>query len=174
MMGVAGSGKTVIGRLWAERLESDFLEGDRRHPLANILKMKTQQPLQDEDRQQWLQAMESDIRWAIEHRRETVMTCSALKASYRQKLTALGRVQLVWLNVPEPELERRLTSRSGHYMKLEMLHSQIATFESISAEENVIVLSGLLSPAEIVDELLRKAVQLFPRMKQPWWQRCVE
>jgi gluconokinase len=61
MMGVSGSGKTTIGRLFAEKLECDFLEGDRRHPLSNIRKMLSQQPLQDEDRRSWLLNLESDI-----------------------------------------------------------------------------------------------------------------
>ena len=174
IMGVAGSGKTVVGRLLSERLESDFLEGDRRHPLSNIIKMLSQHPLQDEDRRQWLLAIEDDIRRAIAQNREAVITCSALKTSYRRQLISLGQVQLVWLNVPEPELERRLTTRLNHYMKPEMLHSQIASFEPISPEENVIAVNGLLVPDEIVDELIKKAMQLFPTMKYPWWQRCAE
>jgi gluconokinase len=174
IMGVAGSGKTVVGRLLSERLESDFLEGDRRHPLSNIIKMLSQKPLQDEDRRQWLLEIEDDIRRAITQNREAVITCSALKASYRRQLTSLGQVQLVWLNVPEPELELRLANRLNHYMKLEMLHSQIASFEPISPEENVIAVNGLLMPDEIVNELLEKAMQIFPNMKKPWWQRCAE
>lgn len=171
IMGVAGSGKTVVGRLLSERLESDFLEGDRRHPLSNIIKMSSQQPLQDEDRRQWLLEIEDDIRRAITQHREAVITCSALKTSYRRQLTSLGPVQLVWLKVPEPELARRLASRSNHYMKPEMLHSQIAAFEPISPDENVITVNGLLAPDEIVDELLKKAMQRFPNLKNPWWQR---
>jgi gluconokinase len=174
IMGVAGSGKTVVGRLLSERLESDFLEGDRRHPLSNIIKMLSQKPLQDEDRHQWLLEIEDDIRRAITQNREAVITCSALKTSYRRQLMSLGQVQLVWLNVPEPELERRLTNRSNHYMKPEMLHSQIASFEPITSEENVITVNGLLAPEEIVDELLKKALRLFPIMNNPWWQRYIE
>ena len=132
IMGVAGSGKTVVGRLLSERLESDFLEGDRRHPFSNIVKMFSQIPLQDEDRHQWLLEIEDDIRRAIDRNREIVLTCSALKVSYRRQLTSPGRVQLVWLNVPTSELERRLIQRSNHYMKIEMLHNQIATFEPIN------------------------------------------
>ena len=84
IMGVSGSGKTVIGRLLSERLECDFLEGDRRHPPSNIIKMLSQNPLQDEDRRQWLLEIEDDIGRAIDRSRETVITCSALKASYRK------------------------------------------------------------------------------------------
>ncbi len=174
MMGVAGSGKTVVGRLLSERLESDFLEGDRRHPRSNIIKMLAQQPLQDADRRQWLLEIEDDIHRASDRNRETVITCSALKLSYRRQLSALGRVQLVYLEVPPLELERRLTQRSNHYMQPEMLHSQIAAFEPISSEENVITVDGLLAPAEMVNSLLNQAIQRFPSLKKPWWQRCTE
>ena len=173
VMGVSGSGKTVVGRLLSEQLECDFLEGDRRHPPSNIIKMISQNPLQDEDRRQWLLELEDDIRRAVGDNRETVMTCSALKASYRKQLTSSNRVQLVWLNVPKPELEQRLAKRSNHYMKSEMLHSQIAAFEQISPEENVITMDGLLPPIEIVNELLSQVTRLFPSMNKEWWQRCV-
>lgn len=174
IMGAAGSGKSVVGRLLSGRLESDFLEGDRRHPLPNILKMITKIPLQDEDRRQWLFEMEDDIRRAKNRNIETVLTCSALKASYRKQLASPGRVQLVWLNVPPSELQRRLTQRSNHYMQAEMLESQISAFEPISPDENVIIVDGLLPPIEVVDALMNKAIQLFPAMPKYWWQRCIE
>ena len=174
IMGVAGSGKTVVGRLLSERLESDFLEGDRRHPFSNIVKMFSQIPLQDEDRHQWLLEIEDDIRRAIDRNREIVLTCSALKVSYRRQLTSPGRVQLVWLNVPTSELERRLIQRSNHYMKIEMLHNQIATFEPINPEGNIITINGLLPPSEVVDKLLSKAIKIFPSIRKSWWQRCIE
>ena len=171
IMGVSGSGKTVVGRLLSERLESDFLEGDRRHSRSNIIKMQSQMPLDDGDRHQWLLELEADIQWAVTKNRETVLTCSALKASYRQQLTALERVQLVWLNVPRPDLQCRLLRRANHYMKPEMLNSQLATFEPIGPEENVITIDGRLLPAKIVDELLNQATWLYPDLEKSWWQR---
>jgi gluconokinase len=174
VMGVSGSGKTLIGRLLAEQWECDFLEGDRRHSPANVAKMKAQQPLQDEDRHQWLLEMEDDIRRAVVKTHETVMTCSALKISYRQQLTFPGRVQLVWLNVPKSELERRLSNRSNHYMKPEMLESQLAAFEPIIAAENVITVDGTLSPSEVVSDLSKQATERFPILKKAWWQRSIE
>lgn len=174
VIGVAGSGKTAIGRLLAQQLECDFLEGDRRHPLPNILKMAAHLPLQDSDRQSWLLAMQDDIQRAHDLNRETVITCSALKLAYRQQLTVPGRVQLVWLNVPEAELERRLSQRANHYMKLEMLRSQIAAFEPMQPAENALIVNGLLPPVEVVNTLLSTATQLFPDLKKSWWQRCHE
>lgn len=170
-MGVAGSGKTVVGRLLAERLESDFLEGDRRHPGPNMLKMRSQQPLDDHDRHQWLLEIEADMHRAIAKNRETVITCSALKASYRQQLTSLERVQLVWLDVPRADLEIRLRRRTHHYMKAEMLASQLEVFDPVSPAENVITIDGRLLPAKIVEELLSQATWLYPDLEKSWWQR---
>ena len=174
VMGVSGSGKTLIGRLLAEQWECDFLEGDRRHSFTNVAKMNAQQPLQDKDRHQWLLEMEDDICRAVVKGRETVMTCSALKVSYRQPLTSAGRVQLVWLNVPKPELERRLSNRPNHYMKPEMLESQLAAFEPIVPAENVITIDGKLSPSEVVNELSKQAIERFPILKKAWWQRHLQ
>lgn len=78
MMGVAGSGKTVMGRLLAARLDCDFLEGDRRHPITNIQKMAAQTPLTEVDRQQWLDAIADDIHRTIRLKRETVITFQPL------------------------------------------------------------------------------------------------
>lgn len=172
IIGVSGSGKSLVGRLWAEKLECDFLEGDRRHPLPNIMKMLSHKPLQDEDRYQWLEEVKDDIQRANTQHREIVISCSALKVSYRKYLTSIPRTQLVWLNVPKSELERRLKQRLNHYMKPEMLSSQLDTFEAITPEENVIIVNGLLPPTEIVKELLNKVTLLFPEMKNPWWERC--
>ena len=171
IIGVAGSGKTVVGRLLAERLESDFLEGDRRHSRSNILKMQSQTPLDDEDRHQWLVEIKEDMGRAVAKKRETVITCSALKVSYRKQRTALDRVQLVWLDVSKADLERRLQRRGNHYMKPDMLTSQLAAFEPIEPDENIITIDGRLLPAKIVDELLSQATWLYPELEKSWWQR---
>lgn len=172
--GVSGSGKTTIGRRLAQQLDSDFLEGDRRHPLLNIIKMVEQKPLGDEDRLPWLLDIEDDIQRAIAQNREIVITCSALKASYRKQITSLGRVQLVWLELPKSVLKQRLKKRPEHYMKSEMLDSQIAASESITPEENIITVDGNLPIDTVVDKLMKKVVQRYPSIKKPWWQRCSE
>jgi gluconokinase len=174
IIGVSGSGKTTVGRLFAQKLECDFLEGDRRHPLSNVIKMSSQQPLEEEDRLPWLLEIEDDIQRAIARNRETVMTCSALKASYRKQLASLGRVQLVWIDVAIPKLEQRLRERPDHYMKPEMLLSQVAVFEVISPKENIITVNGNLPIDDVVSELMTKAIQKFPIMEKPWWKRCIE
>ena len=171
IIGVSGSGKTVVGRLLSERLECDFLEGDRRHTLANIKKMASQKPLDDSDRKEWLLRIEEDIRRVKILKSEAVITCSCLKSSYRKQLTSLGQVQLVWISVPEEVLEQRLALRVNHFMKPEMLNSQLAAFEPIRSDEKVIIVNGVLKPSEIVDELMSQAVQRFPSLRLSWWQR---
>ena len=174
IIGVSGSGKTSVGRLLAQKLDCDYLEGDRRHSLSNIIKMSLEQPLQEEDRLPWLLAIEADIKGAITHNREMVITCSALKASYRKQLRSLGRVQLVLLDVDASVLKQRLNIRHEHYMKPEMLSSQIAAFESISPAENVIIINGNHSIDAVVSELTTEIVHRFPSMKKSWWERCME
>jgi gluconokinase len=174
LMGVSGSGKTTAGRYLSEQLECDFLEGDRRHPRANIIKMITRQPLQEDDRVPWLLEIEEDIHRAISRNREIVITCSALKASYRKQLCAHGRVQLILLNVDRPILEQRLEGRDNHCMKRDMLASQLAAFEEISPEEQVITINGNSTIDLVIHELITTIIQRFPIIKKSWWQRYIE
>lgn len=172
MLGVAGSGKTTIGRLLADRLDCDFLEGDRRHSAANIQKMAAHTPLTDADRQGWLEAIADDIRRAIDLKRETVITCSALKQSHRQTLMALGSVQMVWLELPESDLYQRLTQRDHHYMQVELLASQIKTFEAIqTTETDILSVDATQPPAWVVEQIWRQAINCYPHLNQVWWQR---
>jgi len=171
VMGVAGSGKTLVGRLLAAQLDCDFLEGDRRHSVANIQKMAAQTPLTEADRQQWLGAIAKEIHRAIRDYQETVITCSALKQGHRQQLMASGRVKLVWLDVPEPELQRRLTQRHHHYMQARMLESQLAAFETVKPEESIFTVDATRHPEDIVAQIWQQAVEHYPSLQQPWWQR---
>jgi gluconokinase len=172
MMGVAGSGKSFMGRRLAQKLEGDFLEGDRRHPRTNIAKMSAGTSLAEEDREAWLMAMERDIRGAIDRHRETVVTCSALKLAYRQRLAAIGRVHFVWLQVSEEILAARLKAREGeHFMDAVMLGGQLKSFESVDPAEKVIAIDGGLSPDEIMENLWGAIATKFPAFQKPWWQR---
>ncbi|WP_238549011.1 gluconokinase [Acaryochloris marina] len=171
MIGVAGSGKTTIGRLFAARLECDFLEGDLRHPVRNIQKMAAQKPLTDADRQMWLDEIADDIRWAIDLKRETVLTCSALKQAHRQQLMALGSVQLVWLEVSESELLQRLTQRENHYMQARLLASQLDAFEPIGSEESILTVDATQPPAWVVEQIWRQALHCYPKLNRVWWER---
>jgi gluconokinase len=171
LIGVSGSGKSTIGRRFSQYLECDFLEGDRRQSQANIKKMSAGEPLDDEDRRQWLADIEADLRWSLDRHREVVITCSALKAKYRKQLKSLGRVQLVWIDVPTAILKHRLETREDHYMNAEMLASQINAFESIKPEESIITIDGSRSIDDAMSELISTATQRFPNLHEFWWER---
>ncbi|NET08794.1 MAG: AAA family ATPase [Symploca sp. SIO2B6] len=170
-MGVSGSGKTTVGRSLAARLDCDFLEGDRRHPSTNITKMAGGIALQDSDRHQWLLAIAQDLQHAVTHQRETIITCSALKQSYRQQLTIVEQVQLVWLSVPRAELQQRLRQRPNHYMSDTLLESQLNAFEPPTASENMIQVNGTLPPQTIVDNILTQTIRRYPTFSMQWWNR---
>jgi gluconokinase len=174
IIGVSGSGKSTIGRHFSQALECDFQENDRRHSATNIKKMSQGTPLEDEDRREWLAAIESDIRWSIDRNLEVVMTCSALKAKYRKQLTSLGRTQLIYIKVPKDILKERLAARKNHYMSIEMLDLQISAFEPIQPIESVITVNGSGSTDEVMSDLMSKLTEQFPSLQQPWWERSID
>jgi gluconokinase len=141
LMGVSGSGKTTVGKALAERLHWPFREGDDFHPASNIAKMASGEPLTDADRGPWLAAIGA---W-IDTRagRPVVVSCSALKRSYRRYLTA-GRpaVRLVWLKVPPAVVADRLSRRSGHFMPPSLMESQFADLEAPGPGEDVIAIDS--------------------------------
>ena len=130
IMGVAGSGKTTIGRLLAEELHWPYFEADDFHPAANKEKMGRGMPLDDNDREPWLAAIRQAIDECAGQGRNAVFSCSALKEKYR-RLLADGRteVRLVFLTGSRELLRERLEGRAGHYMKPGMLDSQLAILE---------------------------------------------
>ncbi|MFI6869158.1 gluconokinase [Nocardia sp. NPDC050406] len=150
-MGVAGSGKSTVGTLLAEALGVEFGEGDDFHPPANVAKMASGTPLDDDDRAPWLDALG---RW-LAARDTAVLTCSALKHGYRDRLReAAPDLYFVHLAAPREELERRLTSRKGHYMGVAMLDSQLALLRPLTDDENGITLDATLPPGELVNQIL--------------------
>jgi len=130
VMGVSGSGKTTIGTALATRLGWAFVEGDDWHPPQNVAKMSAGTPLADEDRFPWLDRINAELR-AREARGENVVaTCSALKQSYRDRLTrGLARWQLVFLHGSFELLSRRMAERKHRFMPASLLQSQFATLE---------------------------------------------
>lgn len=130
VMGVSGSGKTTVGQLLAARLGLPFYDGDDFHSAANVAKMASGHPLTDADRADWLATLAADIgTW--ERAGGAVLACSALKESYRQTLQAGAPVPIQWvfLDTDPAVLRARLQARTGHYMKADMLDSQLATLE---------------------------------------------
>jgi gluconokinase len=152
-MGVAGSGKTTVATLFAKKTGATFYEGDEFHPPENIEKMRRGIPLTDADRAKWLQTLRGIITRSIDENRLTVMTCSALKAAYRDVLRGGdARIQFVYLTGPRAVLEERLKARRGHFMPPALLDSQLATLEP---PLDALTFSIEQSPEEIVTALIQ-------------------
>jgi carbohydrate kinase (thermoresistant glucokinase family) len=153
IMGVAGSGKTTVGRLLAERLGWPFFEGDDFHPKANVDKMTAGIPLTDEDRAGWLGSIAGQITELDRETRSGVFACSALKDSYRKILANAGRdVRFVYLKGDYDAIKKRLESRKGHFMKPAMLESQ---FEILEEPKDSLVIEIKRSPEEIMETILK-------------------
>jgi gluconokinase len=151
MMGVCGSGKTVIGRLLAARLGCDFLDGDDFHPAANVEKMRAGTPLADVDRWPWLDRLAAEIGARLADGRGAVVACSALARRYRDRLgAARPGVTLVHLDGDHDLLASRLASRQGHFMPATLLDSQLAALERPTADERPLIVDIAATPAAIV------------------------
>jgi gluconokinase len=159
VMGVAGVGKTTVAELLAQRLGLPEAEADTFHPAANIAKMSAGIPLNDADREPWLRAI---ARW-LHDRGEAgtggVVTCSALKHSYRDILRE-GCAQAFFLHLDGGRslVADRIAHRTDHFMPASLLDSQYATLEPLQPEEFGAVL--LVEPADTPHELVEKAVAL--------------
>jgi gluconokinase len=151
-MGVAGSGKTTVGKLFAKKTGAFFYEGDNFHPPENIVKMRAGIPLTDADRERWLQTLRKIAVRALAKKEFAVLTCSALKAKYRDELAADdARVKFVHLTGPRTLIEERLKKRRGHFMPPTLLESQFAILEPPS---DALVFNCKKSPKKIVAELI--------------------
>jgi gluconokinase len=142
VMGVSGSGKTTVASRLAERLHWTFEDGDRFHPKSNVEKMSAGQPLTDEDRWPWLNAIADEIERVCTARGYVVIACSALKRTYRDVLLR-GRddVRIVFLNGTQQLIAHRLSLRKDHFMPPGLLDSQFRTLEPPGLDENAIDVS---------------------------------
>jgi gluconokinase len=155
VMGVSGSGKTTIATLLAKRLGWAFRDADEFHPKANVLKMKSGAPLTDEDRWPWLRAIAAFLDQELTRGANAIVTCSALKRSYRDIILG-GRkgVRLIYLKGEKTLLEARLAKRHGHFMPSSLLQSQFDTLEEPGADEHPLTVSVDATPDRIVAQIL--------------------
>lgn len=154
--GVSGSGKTTIGKLLAQKLNWPFYEGDDFHPAANVEKMRSGQALNDEDRLPWLRSLRKLIEKLIAERKSAVITCSALKESYRKILSdGLNEVGFVYLKANYEQIYPRMMARHGHFMPPELLKSQ---FETLEQPDDALVVDAT-QPPDVIVELIKKDLQ---------------
>jgi gluconokinase len=158
VMGITGSGKSTVGAILAHRLGVDFIEGDDYHPVGNVRRMALGIPLTDDDRAGWLRALASRIREARNAGTGMVLTCSALKRSYREVLRAAApELQFVFLKGSRALILERLAGRRGHFMPTSLLESQLATLEEPAADEHAWTYDIQAPAQEIVDDLVARA-----------------
>jgi gluconokinase len=153
VMGVTGSGKSTLASALAQALGWGFLEGDTLHPPANIAKMAAGVALNDEDRRPFLQNVAQAI--AATAPAGIVVSCSALKRSYRDRIRA-GNAQVLFVLpvVPTASLRARLNHRTGHFMPASLLDSQLAILELPQDDELSIQISGDTPTGEQVRQIL--------------------
>ncbi|MES9863588.1 MAG: gluconokinase, GntK/IdnK-type [Candidatus Thiodiazotropha sp. LLP2] len=151
VMGVSGSGKSTIGRVLAQETGWRFIEGDDYHPAGNKSKMAAAIPLNDEDRQPWLARLAKLIDRHLSMDRSAILSCSALKQSYREQLMRSPEVRFVYLEGSYELILARLKQRAKHFMRLELLQSQ---FDDLEPPEETLTLSADQSPTRIVDLII--------------------
>lgn len=154
VMGVAGSGKTTVGRMLAETLGCAFLDADSLHPVANIEKMRRGIPLTDADRRPWLAAVHSGISESFARGQDLVVACSALKEAYRAVLADGIPITWIYLKGSKALFRSRLRDREGHFVPVALLDSQFGALEEPAG-------AVVIDAAKPVDEIVR---QILPRL----------
>ena len=155
LMGVAGAGKSTVMAELVERLGWPWLEGDALHPPANVAKLAAGVPLSDADRAPWLDAVAEWIGDRERERSSGVLTCSALRRAYRDRLRrGHPSVWFVHLGAPVAVLGARIGRREGHFMPASMLASQLATLETLDSDEPGFEVAASGTPGEIADRIV--------------------
>jgi gluconokinase len=155
VMGVSGSGKSTVGAALAKNLGATFLEGDQFHSPENVARMAAGVALTDADRQGWLLTLSARLGAARRSGEPVVLSCSALKRSYRDTLRQQASdLALVYLAGTPDVLAQRMAGRSGHYMPPSLLASQLATLEPPQDDEDALTLDIASSPHTLVQDAL--------------------
>jgi gluconokinase len=159
VMGVSGSGKSVIGAILARELGIEFVEGDTLHPPENVERMAAGTPLTDDDRRGWLLAIAARLREAKQAGVGLVVSCSALKRSYRDLLRSVAEAELqfVYLAGSRGLIAARLAQRRGHFMPPSLLDSQFAILEEPSPDERAWVCDIRETPDTILADLVARS-----------------
>jgi carbohydrate kinase (thermoresistant glucokinase family) len=157
VMGVSGSGKTTVAALLATSLGCQFEEGDKLHSTSNVEKMCSGRPLSDADRLPWLRKIAEKIDGWRARGESGVLTCSALKRSYRHIIIGdRADVTLVYLKGSHELIHRRMSARHDHFMPVELLDSQFATLQEPTPGERPITVNVGARPRDIVTKIVRQ------------------
>lgn len=159
VMGVSGSGKSTVAGVLAGRLGWDLAEGDDMHPAANVAKMEAGHPLDDADREPWLRRVACWIRTHVDEGRPGIVTCSALKRTYRDVLRGdepARTVEFVYLRGSHDQIAHRLAARHEHFMPAALLDSQFDTLEPLDPTEYAITVDVGGTPGQIADEIIER------------------
>ncbi|MGO8966414.1 gluconokinase [Mycobacterium sp.] len=151
-MGVSGSGKSTVGAALARRLGVPFADADAFHPPANIAKMAAGTPLADDDRYPWLDAVGQ---WLAGHDDGGVMSCSALKRRYRDRLRShCVHIEFLHLTGSPDLIGRRQAGRPGHFMPSSLVESQFETLQPLDPDEHGMAMDVGQSVEAIVETFL--------------------
>jgi gluconokinase len=156
VMGVAGCGKSAVGARLAAALGAVFIEGDRLHPPENVARMARGEPLTDQLREGWLDAIGARIAALAGEGQGVVAACSALKRGYRYRLRGFrDDIAFLYLEIDPATASRRVASRKGHFMPASLVDSQFAILEPPVADERALTLDATRPVADIVAEAVR-------------------
>jgi len=156
VMGVSASGKSTVAQALADQLGCRHIEGDTLHPRANVAKMAAGDPLADADRWPWLARIRRELSRGGVGGRGVVVSCSALRRSYRDLLRDAGGVRFVFLDLSVAEATRRATDRVGHFMDASMVASQFSTLERPDGLEVDVTVVDAAAP---VDWIVGRAME---------------
>ncbi len=154
LMGVAGAGKTTIGRLLAETISWRFLDGDDFHSPDAIEKMRQGTGLTDAERAPWLDRVGAALAEIVRNGENAVVACSALKGAHRQKLLAVAGGVVAFLKGDRALIYNRINARSGHFFSPVLIEEQFALLEEPDGDEGVTV-DVAASPPEVVETLIK-------------------
>lgn len=155
-MGVSGSGKSAVAEAVAQQLNAPFLDGDFLHPRVNIDKMASGQPLNDEDRQPWLESLNGAIYAMQRTHKVSILVCSALKQKYRDILRKGNKdLYFIYLKGDFDLISERLKNRKGHFFKPEMLKSQFEVLEEPMNNHNDV---GYIDINKTLDEVVKDSM----------------
>jgi gluconokinase len=152
VMGVAGCGKSAVGQLLAARLGLPLIEGDDFHPAANIAKMRQGLPLDDADRADWLVRLADELR---ARPAGAVLTCSALKAAYRERLRqAVPALKFLHLSLSQHQALERVASRTDHFYPPSLVASQFEALQDPAGEPGVLAVDASAHVSRLVGQAL--------------------